>query len=416
MSANYWLIIGYGLSGRGVASWCDKHGIPHIIYDSLYNKDDGADFISFMEIPKVLDRCKLAIVSPGFNPKNSIVALLIKHNIKIMTDIDILNEHTMSTKVAVTGTNGKSTVTSWLDQALNIFSGSWKAMGNIGVSVLSALNEPLDGVVIELSSAQLYYSQTTRYDYGLLLPISTDHLDWHSSEEEYIASKMKLLHSDKVIVHDSLKDQVEDKSVRTYGLVGDVKLKDHHIVLFSGKTLSFDPDYYWRLADRENLCAVMATLEVMGIEVDKIPNFDFLPYRARKVTLPCGWIMINDSKATNLHATNRTMSDVRRYYPDKKIVLLLGGVYKEEFVIPDMNEGDKVILFGKTIKRMDNITASHTVYSSLFLALNALKSHLMCADNTEVGIVIFAPGGASFDEFSNYAHRGKVFDVWIGEL
>lgn len=412
MSASYQLIVGYGISGRSIADFFRKKNVSYLIYDDALSQDGLSIWIGFDDLIKNIHACSKAIISPGIPPHHKIIKLLQEHNVPLVTDIDLLIENKCCKKIAITGTNGKSTVTTWLAQALSQEYARWHAVGNIGCSVLDAPDDAA-GLVVELSSAQLHYTQKPTFDCSVLLPIDADHLDWHGSKEAYQLSKLKLLSNKNVVVHVDLLEHVDDaKQVISYGVGGDVFWHENTICLPDGTSIGFDDKHYWRAVDKDNLCAVMAVLFFMGQPMTVIENYSYLPYRSAQYELKNGWTIVNDSKATNLHASHHALAALRAAHPQKAIVLLMGGVYKEPFIYPDMREKDQVFIFGALSKSVHDKHASAIKFVSLHAATQYLNNYM---NEALPGIVLLAPGGASFDEFSNYHERGMMFDLWMGK-
>lgn len=413
MSDRIYLILGFGLTGRSVAKYLDNIGVKYKIFShSLHNgKDERFEQVSALDT--ILEITDLIIVSPGFVVSHKVIQDAIRKKIPIITDIDIALSKIECAKIAVTGTNGKSTVTTWLTEALNAVDGKWGAFGNIGTPVLEANYEDnLRGMVVELSSQHLCYMKTLMFDWSIILPIAPDHIYWHGSFEDYKYSKLRLLENRRVIVHVSLLPDVLDKKVFTYGSFenkrGDVYVLDNRINFPDGRSLEFCPEYYWRNVDRENLCAVMAVLYFMNmLNLDVIPNYEFLPYRSNIWVKNNSWIVVNDSKATNLHAAFATIKAIRERYPGKKLFILMGGAFKEDFEMPELLMGDRLLLFGPTAK-IHGILHYRNLSDAVCHVLEYINNPMV-----EPGVVVFAPGGASMDEFANYAERGRLFDVWM---
>ena len=352
-----------------------------------------------------LDLVTCVWVSPGVKPKHPLINFFKNKNICIATDIELMAGLLSCPKIAVTGTNGKSTITTWLTAAL-CQSEKWYAVGNIGKPALSILPAQPDGVVIELSSAQLHYINTLDLEISICAAIAADHLDWHETLAEYQDSKLKILNWGTAIRHSSIAAHG-----LSYGKDGDVYCEGNYIYLPNAMKIKFDSKHYWRDVDQENLAAVAAALYVKNIIWSEMPNYQHLAHRATR-SYHKDWIMINDSKATNLHATNNTLKDIKKYYKDMPIILLIGGVLKEEFIMPELDVNDRLCVFGQA-RTLVPASITTLVFSTLAQALQYLQEHLVEYDP---GIILLAPGGASWDEFDGYAQRGLFFESWVQQL
>ena len=403
------LILGYGLSGQALARYCDRHGIHYRIYD-----DKAIDHVFFIDAEAVIAysaSISAAYISPGFKPHHPMVRILTEYNIPVYTDIEYFAQKWHGRMIAVTGTNGKSTVTSWLSQALCSQDEVWKACGNIGTPVIDMLSEDNTGVVLELSSAQIHYMHNILLDVALFLPIAPDHWDWHGSHDAYVEAKLKMSAWGPSIIHHSLEHLIA-QPVLTYGRMGDVYWQDDRIIYPDGRVSLFDKEHYWRLVDRDNLTAVAAALYFMDRVYTQMPCFPVLPYRCDRYMHDSGWVFVNNSKATNLHATEHMLTDIQNVYGNMPCIILLGGVYKESFVMPSKRPEDKVYLFGQLALDVGEIEGVVT-YPTLDAVLLRIEEDMK---SLGMHVVVFAPGGASFDAFKDYKERGAYFAQWVMSL
>ena len=403
------LILGYGLTGQGIARFLAKQNITYVVYAPSHASHEHT-FVDDAYIDAHIASLSIAYVSPGFKPTHPCIQKLLAHNIPLATDMDLLEAYSSVPKIAVTGTNGKSTVCSWLGKLLSQQGMHWAVVGNIGVSVLDAMDQA-EGLVIELSSFQLYYTTHLTITCGVMLPIAPDHWDWHGDQESYYQAKCSMLSYGKAIVSDTL-PELKTPDTLSYGSTGDVYWRDTCIYFPDGRRTAFDPTYYWRSVDKDNLTAVAAVLYTRGIVMDSMPRLPFLPYRNDITCHPSGWIFMNNSKATNMHATFAMVQDVFKAYPDMPMLLMMGGVFKEDFIVPALRQGDKVFVFGSACALLQE----HSKHMETFLTLDDALTRIRSMLSMSPHCVVFAPGGASFDAFKDYTERGAYFAQWVAAL
>ena len=214
------LVVGAGISGRACAEWlstfdCDIDLVDSRKIELKKNLPGNVTFFPSCIFSKInLKKYHGIVVSPGLSPHEKsennffiINKLASDHGIPIWTEVDLFfsaleilaNKTTVKSKIiAVTGTNGKTTVVCMVKDLLKNLGYDVELAGNVGTSLLEALMERIQHGkfpafwVLELSSFQLYLSSDFKSDVSVILNFSSDHLDWHSSEEEYLNSKLKI--------------------------------------------------------------------------------------------------------------------------------------------------------------------------------------------------------------------------------
>ena len=214
------LVVGAGISGRACAEWLSTFDCDIDLVDSRKiglkkNLPSNVTFFPSCIFSKInLTKYHGIVVSPGLSPYEKsennfflINKLANEHGIPIWTEVDLFfsaleilaNKTTVKSKIiAVTGTNGKTTVVCMAKDLLKNLGYDVELAGNVGNSLLEALMERVQHDkfpafwILELSSFQLFLSRNFRSDVSVILNFSSDHLDWHSSEEEYLNSKLKI--------------------------------------------------------------------------------------------------------------------------------------------------------------------------------------------------------------------------------
>ena len=182
------LIFGYGETGKAVEQFYINKKIEYLIYDDNIPELNRDITNNLTEIDEV-------IISPGVPPDNLLVSKIKLQNIKIITDLDLFfrfNKNNIKV-IGVTGTNGKTSFVNTVTEFLNKNGFSAISSGNIGSSPLNSIDNNYDYLVLELSSYQLYYSTNLLLNYGVILNIASDHLDWHGNFQNYLEAKSKII-------------------------------------------------------------------------------------------------------------------------------------------------------------------------------------------------------------------------------
>ena len=399
------LIIGLGKTGRAVANFCDKHSIPTLIFDDAQKKPPLKD----------LPPSSWAVVSPGIKPTHPLLAKLRSQNVPIISEIELglrfIKERSPNL-IAITGTNGKTTVTESLTKILNDAHISAKSVGNIGTPFIEALSiEPWpEWFVLELSSFQLENTFTPLFSAAALLNITPDHLDWHPSWEAYFQAKQKLCSLLKkntpCFCHESI--PIKGKGIFTYGTSESCSVRlDNKTIYFEGEAQGEIPPEITAQHDKENYLAAWSLARTVGIETDSInksfESFTKSDHRIQFVAEKNGIQYWDDSKATNVGATIAALEAV-----PGPIVLIAGGVHKGSSYTPWKKFRDKIatiIAIGEAKEEIARDLKSSI--NVLFAA--SLQEAVDTAASLSPRSVLLSPGCSSFDMFKNYQERGLAF-------
>ena len=384
------------------------------------------------------------LVSPGVPLDLPFLVDARNRGVPVIGELALVAEYLQTPVVAVTGTNGKSTVTTLIGELFRAAGKKIFVGGNLGIPLTDYLAGPQDAdvVVAEVSSFQLDTAGRFRPDTGILLNISQDHLDRYDSYEAYVHSKftvfanqgvtdaaiinaddpviMKNFHALKGDEQGGAKAGFESR-VFTFGRNpgnGRGAFLNHNKVVISGVGGRVDQQEEYDLAgtafcespNRENAMAAILAARIMGCSAEAVnkglSNFSPLPHRMTLVAEAGGVKYYDDSKATNVGAVLAALAGI-----DRPVVLIAGGRDKggEYEVLQDV-VGQKVktmILLGeakdKMAKAFKDITRIECV--------DSMQEAVRCASSiTQPGdAVMLSPACASFDMFSSYANRGEVF-------
>lgn len=407
------LIMGYGRSGKSVEKVLKDIGVNYGIYDKKI-KIEGGCFYSKLG-KSVLTKFDLIVLSPGLSIYNRHVKLAEHLGIKIISELEFGYWFTNADVIAVTGTNGKTTTVNLINKMLGLAGYKTMAYGNVGVPLTNAYNKELDYIVCEVSSFQLEATDKFLPYISILLNIDTDHLDRHKTFKNYYDCKKALFknckNDDQVLINydDKYARQVSTEiggKISYFSMTEekDVSVKNSQIVW---EDSAVEIETTIPLEDQLALCGVA---KIMGISSDIVAQTlaqnDF-QHRYEFVLKNKGITYINDSKATNIHATRYALSRT-----NGGVVVLLGGENKKLNFTPlakDLKgENYKVVLFGKARKSIGRQFKKEKVE---FVSSKHLKEAIEIAgDIAKRGdTVLLSPACASFDEFGSYEERGEFF-------
>jgi len=430
--------MGYGVSNKAALKFLalNENGNYFVSNNSALSDEDKLflenNSIEYEENGNTYEllNCEKIVVSPGVIPVNPILIAAADKGIKILIDLDLIENHIdpKIKKIGVTGTNGKTTT---VELTTTVLSSEYKAVstGNIGVSPAEIAENDLDFMVYELSSYQLHYLNNVRFDFGALLNVTEDHLSWHGGMKDYFESKMRLSKFSKYFAYNSdlldifpadnflTVDSSNEKSTCKI----DFK-KKYFRIRNNGETYSVNYSGLKLLGKHNVYNAAFASLIGIysGISPENIENslMNFEPEEHRMEVFANykNTVFINDSKSTNadslINAVNTFSSR------GETVVLLCGGVGKGEdyscLAETISNKVLKTYICGDNSLKMKDFLENrcdYEIFESWDILIKKLFSELK-----ENITVLFSPGGASFDHFKNYKERGEYFKNRIGKI
>lgn len=439
-----YLVAGLGKTGQSIAGYLKRRNKPFIVFDTRKEVEGLNEFQqAFPEVKVVLEKFpsrlypKLAgiITSPGIPLETPFLQEALRLKIPVYGDIECLAKEVTSPVIAITGTNGKSTVTSLVGEMARASGLSVAVAGNIGLPVLDLLDDKkhYDLWVLELSSFQLDLTHSLTPLAATILNISADHLDRHHNLTAYIKSKQRIYNQSQWLVYNredkhTLPAPLQAKQV-SFGLGegsrghwGIIEQANQHYLaygnecLLAADNLRIKGKHNW-----QNALAACALATAAGIELKYqlrvLENFAGLPHRCQWVRILDGVTWINDSKGTNVGAAISALSGIGGSIPGR-IVLIAGGLGKgADFteLSPVVAEyARSVILIGedanKIQKALNGIVGLHQA-ASLEKAIHLAKAEAKPGD-----VVLLSPACASFDMFRDFNHRGETFANLVRQL
>jgi len=369
------------------------------------------------------------IVSPGLDLDSALVQGARAAGCELVSDIDLFCEAADAPVIAITGTNGKSTVTSLVGHLLTALGRSPGVGGNLGEPALSLLDPQRDCYVIELSSFQLERLGDQSFDAATILNVSDDHLDRHGSIAAYAASKQRIYRNVRLAVANrddprTLPDVPVDRLV-TFGL--DTPGADDWGVVdgcLSHGSEAVLPVCDLPIAGRHNALNALAAFALVwsdGTDVQVLGtaarSFAGLPHRCERVAEVRGVSYVDDSKATNVGAAIAALQglgDERQ----PRLVLIAGGEGKGADFSP-LKEVVRsyvkhVVLMGTDAALIECALDSVVPVSRVSSMTAAVARAGEVARRGD--IVLLSPACASFDMFRNFSDRGERFAAAVREL
>ncbi len=341
----------------------------------------------------------LAVISPGIPPRADIVKFLLKNNIELIGETDLAYSFCPGEVIAVTGTNGKTSVTKYISFLLKKNGFDAVSCGNIGNPFVKELERITKDtkVVLEISSFQLYYSEILKPRVAVLLNLAPDHLDWHIDIDEYYRSKFKIFKN----LDGNSWALINAKDEYCGGRIAEIK---GNIRFFNRGT---EKNY-----NRE-VAALVAGF--YGIDYKTaVSQVNFLPkfeHRLEVCFSGGGRVYVNDSKSTSPHSIEWALNSF-----SDKVTLIAGGRNKGldfSCLRPLIAEKVKLlILIGESACEIADMLRGCGVNIAM---AESLKEAVL-KGKASGGTVLFSPGCASFDMFSGYSERGRRFKEIVREV
>jgi len=437
------LVVGLGKTGLSCVRYLSAQGRDIAVADNR-EAPPGLDDLrtGWPDIPVYLgqfDQDLFAgfnelIVSPGINIAEPAIARAAEQGARIRGDIDLFAEAADAPVVAITGSNGKTTVTTLLGEMARAAGRKVEVGGNIGTPALDLLGRCADLYVLELSSFQLETTAELNALAATVLNVSDDHLDRYPDKLTYFQAKQRIFHGCQnaiVNLDDALSTPMARDNLRfiCFGFhrvnpqTFSTREDDQGLWLTFGFDNVLNASEL-KLMGRHNLSNVMAALalgQAAGLPMEAMQKaareFNGLPHRCEFVRRVNGVDYINDSKGTNVGAT---VAAIESLAPegDRQIVLIAGGEGKgAEFsaLTGPIGTGCRaVVLIGADADRIaETLGPNPPVFRAASLAEAVKKSEALALEGDRV---LFSPACASFDMFRDYIDRGDQFRTLVQSL
>lgn len=434
---NYTIVIGLGKTGLSCIQYLYRQGDRLTVYDTRIKPPNLEQFQQkFPDIELILDDLnpeKLAqadriVVSPGLSIHNSVFDMARKNNVPIIGDVELFAQAITAPVVAITGTNGKSTVATLLGDMAKAAGINVVVAGNIGTPVCDLLNQPeAELYVLELSSFQLAATYSLKPKVATILNITPDHLDWHTDLQDYITAKQRIYtHAEYCIINRDDANTYTTQADYTVGLskpVSDTEFGFAEGWLMQGDKRLFAIEKL-QIVGKHNQRNALTALALgtainlpLAVMQQALSEFSGLAHRCQFVAELKNVKWYNDSKATNVAAA---ISAIEGLAPSiaGKIVLIAGGDAKGA-ELTDMTPCVKqhvttAIVYGKDKQQFVDVlgdVATVELTTDLSQAVLQAYQHAQSGD-----AVLLAPACSSLDMFKDYQHRGAQFVELVKKL
>jgi UDP-N-acetylmuramoylalanine--D-glutamate ligase len=425
------LVVGLGVTGEAVARHLSERGVRVVVVEdapSERTRERVEGLSPSVELVTSPDEHRLhtlvlgvdlVVPSPGVPHGHPVYDFAAAAGVPVVSEIELAAATATAPIVAVTGTNGKTTVTTLIAAMLVASGRRAVAAGNIGLPLVEAAGSDVDVLVAEVSSFQLQHTEVFRPAVAVWLNVAEDHLDWHPSFEHYVAAKARIWrnqHAGDVVVANA-EDPVVMSATRTapgrvvtFGLdAGDYRVHDGVLVTPSGEEVVAINALPRSLPhDLANDLAAVAAAVAAGADLHAcrsvLESFGGLPHRVQLVGDAGGVRYYDDSKATT------PASVVAALRGFESAVLIAGGRNKGLSLAPLAAMAERVravVAIGEAAAEVEAAFAGTRPVSRADSMHDAVAQARRLAEPGDV--VLLSPGCASFDRYTSYAERGDDF-------
>jgi len=445
------LVAGLGLSGQAALRFLSQQGSSLFAFDtrpsfdvSGLEQDFPAVTFAVGHLPDAwVHHLSLLVLSPGIDPNAPWIQALVAKGVALVGEVELFCRALAADKkvIAITGSNGKSTVTTLVGELLEAQGYAVAVGGNLGTPAVDLLLQQPDAdvYVLELSSFQLETTHSLNATSAVVLNISPDHLDRYGEMATYIAAKapiysmtqLAVVNRDDVLAHSLCPNHVPKVG---FGLAEPIQTGDAGIIMHNGQDwlavwqIGHDePEAWFATADLllmgrhnwSNCLAALALCLPLGLTREAATRvlkvFTGLSHRAQLVKTVAGVRWVNDSKGTNVGSTLSALSSLGA---DAPVILLAGGQGKgqdfSDLAAPLSHYARALIVFGEDAQQIaqacNGACDIHHV-ETMAQAVTLANTLAQAGD-----VVLLSPACASFDQFRNYGHRGDVFIDCVASL
>lgn len=436
------LVLGLARTGSECARFLVNEGANVLVSDRRSEQELAPEMTSLTVLPiryllggeerEWLTSVDLVVPSPGVPQENALLREAVQRRIPVLSELELAYRFFRAPLMAITGTNGKSTTTTLVGEMLKASGRKVFVGGNLGAPFIGALSGDWEWGIIEVSSFQLEWVEEFRPRIAALLNLTEDHLDRYPDFQAYSAAKERIfaaqtaadvaiLNRDDPLVW-AMGERLRARVV-SFGFAevdNGVFAAADEIVWRDGSSEERFPLRHVKIQgvhNKENMMAAVAAAKSAAIEREVIQRtleaFPGLEHRLEFVRQKNGVRYYNDSKGTNVGAVVKSLAGF-----SAPVILLAGGVDKggDYGVLRDgiKQKVRRLILFGAAKQiiaaALGDLTET-VIVNDIQSAVRDAAAHAQPGD-----VVLLSPACSSFDQFQNYAERGKVFEALVGAL
>ena len=426
------VIIGLGKTGLSCVTYFRQRGITPLVMDTRDNPPGKESLPADCRLitgpldTEILCSASLIVASPGIALATPALQAAQAAGVEIIGDIELFAREAKAPVVAITGSNGKSTVTTLVGLMAGQAGFRVGVGGNIGTPALDLLLEPADLYVLELSSFQLETTSSLQPAAATILNLSEDHLDRYDGMAGYLKAKQRIFnHASHIVINrdDAATIPPEQAYWKSFGLNSDsygrVQQEDGLWLSVDGKPVLAVAELNIVGAHNQmNALAAMALADAVNIpqaaQLAVLRSFAGLPHRCQFVREVNGVRWINDSKATNVGSTLAAVAGVSEGVKGH-LWLLAGGQGKGQDFSPlqPLLAGQiyRMVCFGQDADILMKLADNTQRVADLDEAIHAVAAEVQPGD-----WVLLAPACASLDQFRNFEQRGQRFADLVNAL
>ncbi|MCG8074535.1 MAG: UDP-N-acetylmuramoyl-L-alanine--D-glutamate ligase [Candidatus Thiodiazotropha taylori] len=431
------LIVGLGKTGLSCARYLAAQGVSLAMTDSRENPPgleslrqelpDMALFLGgFQE--EVFEAASRLVVSPGVALDQPLIQAAMQRGVEVLGDVELFARVAKAPVIAITGSNGKSTVTTLLGEMARMAGVKVAVGGNLGEPALDLLDDEVDLYILELSSFQLESTWSLKPRASVVLNISADHMDRYRDLQDYADTKAKVYHQAEVAVvnrDDPMVAAMVDEASESLGFTlqapqaSDFGLHEQDGVNWlSEGHAPLIPVSELRIPGRHNQANALAALALGSAAgfpqndmLAALRSYTGLPHRTQWVADKAGLRWYNDSKGTNVGATISALNGLHSDQGESRTVLIAGGECKDadfsELVDVAVKTTRGVVLIGRDAPVIRSVLEGRVELVDAQSMDEAVASAYRLAQPGDR--VVLSPACASFDMFSNFEQRGEAF-------
>lgn len=431
------LVVGLGKTGMSCVHFLQRRGVKFAVADSRLLppglkelQEEYPDVPLFLGEfdPQVFANVDMLVVSPGISIQTPVIIASVQRGAEVLGDIEIFARCVDKPVIAITGSNGKSTVTSLVGEMVRQANYSAGVGANLGIPALDLIESSPDVYVLELSSFQLETTYSLNAQASTILNISEDHMDRYSSLKEYAQAKAIIFNGNGVVVINAedpivnafAKELTDDRTVYRFKLSEPENDHEFGVLNVAGLNwLARGDDKLFPVTDLKikgqhnvaNALAALALGTAVNLPISAMLNalriFPGLPHRSQWLTEKDGVTWYNDSKGTNVGASLAAIAGI----PANKLLVILGGLGKGQDFSPLREplavRARHVFLLGEDAKKIAAAIDGAVPFTYVKDLDEAVVQAKLLAQAGDA--VLLSPACASFDMFTGYEHRGEVF-------